>query len=79
MVGMSSTPNNNMIQLRIWQQNLNTSPDAQHCVISGPDTARKWDILAIQEPTIDNKGNTKATQDWHVIYPTHCYTQSKRS
>jgi len=49
------------------------------CVLSGPETARDWDIIAIQEPTIDAKGNTRATPDWHVIYPTHRYTHSKRS
>ncbi|KAG1824590.1 uncharacterized protein BJ212DRAFT_1236693, partial [Suillus subaureus] len=38
-----------------------------------------WDIIAIQEPTIDTKGNTRATPDWHVVYPTHRYTQAKRS
>ena len=76
---MSNTPDKSAIRLRIWQQNLNTSPDAQHCVLSGPDTAREWDIIAIQEPTIDTKGNTRATPDWHVIYPTHRYTQAKRS
>lgn len=50
---MPNTLNNPTTQLRIWQQNLNTSSDAQHCVISGPTTAHDWDIVAIQEPTID--------------------------
>ncbi|KAG2058097.1 hypothetical protein BDR06DRAFT_839300, partial [Suillus hirtellus] len=38
-----------------------------------------WDIVAIQEPTIDNKGNTRATPDWHVVYPTQRFTHSKCS
>ena len=68
---MSNTPDNPVVCLRIWQQNLNTSSDAQQCMLSGPSTAHDWDIIAIQEPTIDAKGNTRATHDWHVIYPTH--------
>ncbi|KAG2339656.1 hypothetical protein BDR05DRAFT_849035, partial [Suillus weaverae] len=39
----------------------------------------EWDIVAIQEPTIDNKGNTRVTHDWHVVYPMHRYTHPKRS
>ncbi|KAG2051751.1 DNase I-like protein [Suillus hirtellus] len=65
-----------MTRLRIWQQNLNTSSDAQHCILSRPSAARDWDIIAIQEPTIDTKGNTRATPDWHVVYPMHRYTQA---
>lgn len=76
---MPNTLDNPTTQLRIWQQNLNTSSDAQHCVISRPTTARDWDIVAIQEPMIDAKGNTRATHDWHVVYPTHRYTHTKRS
>ncbi|KAG2335805.1 hypothetical protein BDR05DRAFT_846319, partial [Suillus weaverae] len=39
----------------------------------------EWDVIALQEPTIDNKGNTRVTHDWHVVYPTHRYTHPKRS
>ncbi|KAG2030454.1 hypothetical protein BDR03DRAFT_878192, partial [Suillus americanus] len=71
--------NNPTARLRIWQQNLNTSSDAQHCILSGPQTARDWDVVAIQEPTTGTKGNTGATPDWHVVYPTQRYTHTKRS
>ncbi|KIK36104.1 hypothetical protein CY34DRAFT_95010 [Suillus luteus UH-Slu-Lm8-n1] len=64
---MPNTLDNPTTRLRIWQQNLNTSSDTQHCVISRPTTARDWDIVAIQEPTINAKGNTRATHDWHVV------------
>ncbi|KAG2029087.1 hypothetical protein BDR03DRAFT_881859 [Suillus americanus] len=76
---MHNTPGDPTTRIRIWQQNLNTSLDAQHCVLSGPTTACDWDVVAIQEPTIDNKGNTRATHNWHVVYPIQQYTHPKRS
>ena len=76
---MLNTTNNHPVRLRIWQENLNKSSTAQHCILSGPITARDWDIVAIQEPVIDDYGNTKATLDWNVIYPTHRYTHQSRA
>ena len=35
--------------------------------------------MAIQEPVIDDYGNTKATSDWNVIYPTLRYTHQNRA
>jgi len=64
---MSNTPDNQSVRLRIWQENLNKSDIAQHCILSGPITAKDFDIIAIQEPCIDDLGNTKATPDWNVI------------
>ncbi|KAF8225385.1 hypothetical protein L208DRAFT_1041625, partial [Tricholoma matsutake] len=29
-----------------------------------------WDIIALQEPFLDNIGNTKASPYWRVLYPT---------
>jgi len=77
---LTTTGNNNddRMNLRIWQENLNKSPTTQHCILSGPFTAKEWDIIAIQEPAIDDLGNTKATPDWNVIYPTHRYTHQDR-
>ncbi|KAG1793176.1 uncharacterized protein HD556DRAFT_1189277, partial [Suillus plorans] len=37
-----------------------------------------YDIVIIQEPHIDLLGNTRATQDWNVMYPTHRYTHKSR-
>jgi len=76
---MSNTPDNQSVRLRIWQENLNKSDIAQHCILSGPITAKDFDIVAIQEPCIDDLGNTKATPDWNIIYPTHRYTHCSRS
>ncbi|KAG1792577.1 uncharacterized protein HD556DRAFT_1215270, partial [Suillus plorans] len=36
------------------------------------------DIVVIQEPCIDFLGNTKATPDWNVIYPSNRYTNPNR-
>ena len=76
---MNSQTNTNIASLRIWQENLNKSATAQHCILSGPFTAKEWDIIAIQEPVIDNLGNTKATPDWNVIYPTQRFTHQART
>ncbi|KAG1790545.1 uncharacterized protein HD556DRAFT_1217979, partial [Suillus plorans] len=38
-----------------------------------------YDIVVIQEPVIDFLGNTRATPDWNVIYPTHRYSHQERS
>ena len=75
---MNPTPPANKTSLQIWQENLNKSATAQHCILSGPFTAKEWDVVAIQEPVIDTLGNTKATPDWNVIYPTARYTQQDR-
>jgi hypothetical protein len=56
-------PMSNMIHpmltsLKIWQQNLNKLSNAH------------WDIILLQEPYLDSYGNSKATTNWHVIYPS---------
>ena len=56
-------------RLRIWQQNLNKSDKVQFNLINAP-LHKDWDIFLLQEPYIDNLGNTKATSRWHVIYPS---------
>ncbi|KIJ06853.1 hypothetical protein PAXINDRAFT_91380, partial [Paxillus involutus ATCC 200175] len=55
-------------RLRIWQQNLNASKDAQIPFLNGinPD---EWDILTIQEPYINPVNNTISTRKYHAIYP----------
>ncbi|KIK33069.1 hypothetical protein CY34DRAFT_100301 [Suillus luteus UH-Slu-Lm8-n1] len=49
---MFEQPETTPARLRIWQQNLNNSRAAQESILNGP-TARKWDILALQEACKD--------------------------
>lgn len=37
---MSNTPHEQAVRIRIWQENLNKSDTAQHCILSGPFTAK---------------------------------------
>ncbi|QRV81841.1 RNA-directed DNA polymerase from mobile element jockey [Ceratobasidium sp. AG-Ba] len=57
-------------KLRIWQQNVNTSPHAHHDLLKAahPDS---WDILAIQEPALNNKNAIGITSKWISVYPTN--------
>ena len=57
-------------QLKIWQQNLNTSHIALHSLLNNKPTD-DWDIVALQEPPVDRLGNTKANHHWRMVYPTH--------
>src|ERR1700690_2653779 len=61
------------IRLNIWQQNLNKSAKVQWDLINSP-VHKNWDVLLIQEPYLDSFGNTKATSNWHVIYPSSRFT-----
>ncbi|KAJ3781155.1 hypothetical protein GGU10DRAFT_278073, partial [Lentinula aff. detonsa] len=56
--------------LKIWQQNLNKSAQAQFSMVFNTD--KSYDILALQEPNIDKYGNTKSISRFYSIYPaTH--------
>ena len=55
-------------QLRIWQQNLNRSFNAQMHVLNSADPA-EWDLLLFQEPWLDYLRNTRANIHWRVVYP----------
>jgi Endonuclease/Exonuclease/phosphatase family len=56
-------------QLRIWQQNVGKSMiSTQHLLNS--DIHDHYDILAIQEPYLDQLGNTRASHKWRALYPT---------
>ena len=66
---MSSTIVPQPNRLRIWQQNINKSRVAQEDLINS-DVYKHFDFLLLQEPYIDGYGNTKATKDWRVIYPS---------
>lgn len=58
--------------LRIWQQNLNKSKEAQLDLLSAAKPS-DWDLILIQEPYLDNAlNNTRANHHWVVHYPpTH--------
>ncbi|KAF8835401.1 hypothetical protein BDN67DRAFT_913098, partial [Paxillus ammoniavirescens] len=60
-------------RLRILQQNLNGSDRAQHSLLNGPGTTQ-WDILALQEPHINNMMNTASTGSFRAVYTTGRYT-----
>ena len=64
---MNSTPTRT--DVKIWQQNLGKSLIAQQEMLATAHPT-DWDVLAIQEPYIDNLGNTRANPKWSVIYPT---------
>ena len=56
--------------LRIWQQNINKSRAAQEDLIN-LDMYKQYNLLFLQEPYINGYRNTKAMEDWRVIYPSH--------
>ena len=57
--------------ITIWQQNVNKSSACQHDLISSAVLARKGiDIVALQEPAINNFGTTIAARDWIPVYPS---------
>ncbi|KIJ10228.1 hypothetical protein PAXINDRAFT_29025, partial [Paxillus involutus ATCC 200175] len=58
----------NTTRLRIWQQNLNASRDAQTALLGGPFT-NDWNIIALQEPYINTVSNTTSTSKYHAVYP----------
>ena len=61
-------PNEPRRRLRIWQQNINKSLEAQLDLLHSQSPAQ-YDIIAIQEPYIDFLGNSHANPYWYSIYP----------
>jgi hypothetical protein len=56
--------------LKIWQQNVNKSRSCQHDLLSSARLVREgYDIIALQEPPINQFGNPITTKDWTTIYP----------
>ena len=55
--------------LRVWQQNLNKSADAQADLLHRASPS-DYDILALQEPYIDHLKLTRGNSRWRVHYPT---------
>lgn len=64
-------------RLRIWQQNLNKSLDAQGYLIN---TAREdlYDIVALQEPYMAWDKLTRAHSRWVVLYPAGHHDSKER-
>ncbi|ETW82578.1 hypothetical protein HETIRDRAFT_316812, partial [Heterobasidion irregulare TC 32-1] len=77
---MIHAPKEYSSQLRIWQENVNTSDITQHGSLN-TRAYDEYDVIAFQEPYIDFLGNTRASHDWHVLYPsTHLSSnEPKRS
>jgi len=72
------TPPLNDRHLRIWQQNVNRSRNAQEDLLESLK-AKRFDICAIQEPCIDSFNNTRANSKWRVVYPNTHYTNPKKT
>ena len=73
----ANQPTRSIDKLRIWQQNLNTSNISQLTLLN-TTSPTDWDVIALQEPTINNLGNTKANTHWRVAYPTKKYTDGQK-
>ena len=70
---MSDTTIDKPIRLNIWQQNLNKSAKA-HWDLINSSIHKDWDVILLQEPYLDSYGNTKATNNWRVVYPSSRFT-----
>ncbi|KAI0310473.1 hypothetical protein OF83DRAFT_1070482, partial [Amylostereum chailletii] len=54
--------------LRIWQQNLNRSNNAQQAMLETV-ADENIDIICIQEPYIDFRQQSRANSQWFTVYP----------
>ena len=65
--------------LKIWQQNVNKSRTCQHDLISSGRLAYEGvDIVALQEPKINELRGTVTAREWTVVYPsTHTSDPAK--
>ena len=67
----NAQPVRNPTNINIWQQNVNRSSTCQHALISSAALARRGiDIVALQEPSINNFGTTVAAREWTPVYPS---------
>lgn len=67
---MNIQPNAKQTEIRILQANVNTSRNSQEELINSQYII-KYDIIALQEPFLDFKSDTRATSQWRAIYPTN--------
>ena len=56
-------------RLRIWQQNVNKSLAGQHNVLNNTNP-NQIDIIALQEPYVDESYNSRGTGWWSPVYPS---------
>jgi hypothetical protein len=65
--------------ISIWQPNVNRSRTCQHNLISSAALMRRGiELVALQEPAINNFGTTIASREWTPVYPsTHAMDPSK--
>jgi hypothetical protein len=70
----------NQNTLQIWQQILNKSHTCQHDLISSGKLAKEGiDIVALQEPSINEFGNTVSARDWTIIFLSTHNTQPTKT
>ncbi|OBZ77095.1 putative RNA-directed DNA polymerase from transposon X-element [Grifola frondosa] len=69
---------NRPTRLRIWQQNLNKSLDAQLDLLHAADPD-DYDLLLLQEPYLDHINLTRANHHWSVVYPTCHHDNAART
>jgi len=74
---MSAEPPEVQPWLRIWQQNVNKSLDAQSDLLVS--LGRNFDICALQEPYIDFKAMTRAGPSWIPTYPKNHQKNPKKT
>ena len=64
-------PTRSPTNINIWQQNVNRSSTCQHALISSAALMRRGiDIVALQEPSINNFSTTVAAREWTPVYPS---------
>ena len=56
-------------RLRIWQQNSHKSKLAQQYILNTAPP-EDWDVIAIQEPWLDQFKNARGSSYWRILYPT---------
>src|SRR6266850_74024 len=71
-----SAQNESTLGLRIRQQNMNKSLIAQADMLHRLDP-QKFDIIAIQEPYLDQFHNTCANQHWYTVYLREHYVEPR--
>ena len=79
-VDRNAHPARNPNTISIWQQNVNRSSTCQHALISSAALARRGiDIVALQEPPINNFGTTTITREWTAVYPSTHNTEPTKT
>lgn len=66
-----------LTKLRIWQQNTNKSLEAQLDMLNNV-SPRDVDIIAVQEPYLDESGFSRGNSHWFIIYPPNHRTLPSR-